>query len=64
MKILKKPKMLPVGCKRCGCLFQPKIRDLQALTTDVKDEVACPVCKKPNRANFDIRKEEEECLRD
>lgn len=59
MKILKKPKLLPVECKRCGCLFQPKIKDLQALTSTAKDEVACPVCKRGNRANFDIKPEEQ-----
>lgn len=61
MKILKKPMLIPVKCKRCGCLFQPKKRDLQVLTgvqktkLSVKDEVACPVCKTPNRANFDLQ---------
>jgi hypothetical protein len=59
MKILKKPKLVPVRCKRCGCLFQPKMRDLQVITGvqkskfSVKDEVICPVCKTTNRANFD-----------
>lgn len=59
MKILKKPKLLPVKCKRCGCLFQPKIKHLQISDINVKDEVVCPVCKTLNRANFDVEVEDE-----
>ena len=59
MKILKKPKLLPVKCKRCGCLFQPRIKNLQISAINVKDEVFCPVCKTLNSANFDVEADNE-----
>ena len=60
MKILKKPKLLPMGCKRCGCLFQPKKRNLQVCEeTKVKDVVLCPYCKTANKARFEMPTESE-----
>lgn len=65
MKILEKPKLAPVRCKRCGCLFQPKMRDLQVISGvqnskfAVKDEVICPICKTTNRANFGTKNKSE-----
>ena len=60
MKILKKPRLIPIGCKRCGCLYQPKRWNLQICEeTKVKDEVLCPYCKTVNKANFDIPRNEE-----
>ena len=59
MKILKKPKILPMGCKRCGCLYQPKLKHLQICKeTQIKDEVNCPICKTTNKANFEIERAE------
>jgi hypothetical protein len=54
MKILHKPKMLPVECKRCGCCFKAKIRNLvmHPLSKN-KDGVKCPVCHTINLASFD-----------
>lgn len=60
MKILKKPKILPITCKRCGCVYQPKLKNLQICeTTKVKDEVNCPICKTTNKANFDVARNED-----
>lgn len=55
MKILRKPKLLPIGCRRCGCLYQPKFKHLMlSKATKIKDEVPCPSCKTVNKANFDL----------
>ena len=62
MKILYKPKPLPVECKRCGCLFKPKLRNLMVIpATKIRDGVKCPICNTLNGANFErIKKEEGE----
>lgn len=61
MKILRKPKLLPIGCKRCGCLFQPKRRNLTfEEQLNIKDVVICPICNTINRANFEIERNENE----
>lgn len=55
MKILRKPKLLAVGCRRCGCLFTPKMRNLTVCKdTKIKDEVHCPSCYAVNKANFEM----------
>ena len=55
MKILRKPKLIPISCKRCGCLYQPKLRHLMInKATKIKDEVPCPSCRTVNKANFDL----------
>lgn len=60
MKILKKPKLLPLGCKRCGCLYLPKRRNLVICPeTKVKDGVPCPYCKTVNKARFENHKSED-----
>lgn len=60
MKILKKPKLLAVGCRRCGCLFSPKMRNLTVCKeTKIKDEVHCPSCNAVNKANFEMPTESE-----
>lgn len=43
MKIIRKPKFNPIKCNRCGCIFEPKIRDLKE---DYCDDlyVECPIC--------------------
>ena len=53
MKILYKPKMLPVECARCGCVFAPKRKHLTTAAGVVKDKVLCPICVTPNPANFE-----------
>lgn len=61
MKILKKPKLLPIACKRCGCLYHPQMRNLRiCVETQVKDEAQCPYCKTANKANFDLKVSEGE----
>lgn len=60
MKILYKPKPAPVECKRCGCLFKPKLRNLKVHSaTKTKDGVKCPICNTINLANFEKRIKEE-----
>ena len=60
MKILRKPKLLPIGCKRCGCLFQAKLKNLVAcIETKAKDGIPCPFCKTINKARFDMPKSED-----
>jgi rubredoxin len=55
MKILRKPKLLPMGCKRCGCVFQAKLWDLKfSAASKTKDEIVCPTCKTINKAIFDL----------
>lgn len=55
MKILRKPKLSPMTCKRCGCLFQAKLRDLKInLVTKTRDDIICPTCKTVNKAIFDL----------
>ena len=62
MKILYKPKMLPIECKRCGCCFKPKLRHLTVVpATKIKDGVKCPTCNTINHANFERRQKEEDC---
>ena len=59
MKILRKPKLLPTGCKRCGCLFQAKLKNLVTCAeTKAKDGVPCPYCNTVNKARFEIKNEE------
>ena len=54
MKILYRPKMLPVECARCGCIFQPKRNNLTTLEqSSIKDRVICPNCRTNNPANFE-----------
>lgn len=61
MHILKKPKIIPVGCRRCGCLYKPNLKNLQICEeTQVKDRVPCPYCKTLNKANFEIERNENE----
>lgn len=61
MKILYKPKLLPVECKRCGCLFKAKLRNLMVIpATKIKDGVKCPICNTLNSANFERAKKEED----
>lgn len=64
MKILKKPKFLPVTCSRCGCIYQPKKRNLTTFPdSTIKDVVICPICKTINPANFEIKAvNENECI--
>ena len=60
MKILKKAKLLPIGCRRCGCVYQPKMRNLKvSKATEIKDEVRCPSCNTVNKANFEMPTESE-----
>ena len=61
MKILKKPKLLPIGCKRCGCLYLPRLRNLESeLGSITKDLARCPYCKTANKANFEMPTESED----
>lgn len=58
MKILYRPKMLPVECVRCGCIFHPKRKNLTTLEKSlVKDRVVCPNCRTNNPANFERKGE-------
>ena len=60
MKILYKPKMLPVECVRCGCIYTPKRKNLTtAAANTIKDLVLCPICNTPNCANFERKQKEE-----
>ena len=52
MKILKRHKIPQVTCENCGCIFQPKYRDLIRSTRYVKELVECPFCKKENYIKF------------
>lgn len=55
MKILRKPKLAATTCKRCGCIFLPKLRNIVfSNVTKTKDEVKCPSCKTINKAKFDF----------
>lgn len=61
MKINYKPKMLPIECVRCGCIYSPKRKNLTTVgEKNIKDLVLCPICNTPNKANFErcIKKEE------
>lgn len=59
MKILKKPKLAATTCKRCGCIFLPKFRNLTVCkATKTKDEVKCPCCRTVNKAKFDLENSE------
>lgn len=61
MKIIKKAKLLPVGCHRCGCIFKPAMRNLESADgSRVKEIVSCPTCHSPNKAKFEISEVETE----
>lgn len=54
MKILKKPIIKPVTCKVCGCIYQPKPKDLMfSAFCLTKDSTICPVCKSVNQVEFE-----------
>lgn len=57
MRILKKPKIKPMTCSNCGCVFKWGIGDLRTLFTVYKEYVECPVCNKLNYVDFSINKE-------
>ena len=60
MKVLRKPKLIPMNCKRCGCLYHPKLRNLQFDENgEIKDEVPCPYCRTANKARFEMPAESE-----
>lgn len=52
MKILKKPKIMPVECRHCGAIVQLKWRDLRAFRSEKgkrikrgqKEFAFCPLC--------------------
>jgi hypothetical protein len=47
MKIIKKPSIPTITCSFCGCVFQPKYRDLIYSSGSLcKNEVICPFCRK------------------
>lgn len=43
MRIIKKPMLSIIKCNRCGCIFEPKIKDLKEDSCgDLY--VKCPIC--------------------
>jgi rubredoxin len=61
MKINYKPKMLPIECTRCGCVYTPKRKNLTTVAeSTIKDNVHCPICNTPNSANFERLAKKEE----
>lgn len=53
MKIIQKPKINPVTCSRCHCVFHPKIKDLHAtFCLTEKARVMCPICWRMNDVEF------------
>lgn len=56
MKILKKPKIQPVTCKKCGCVYRPSKSDLRLglgfTAQDSKEYVDCPICDYRNHVEF------------
>jgi uncharacterized Zn finger protein (UPF0148 family) len=60
MKINYKPKMLPIECTRCGCVYTPKRKNLTTSPLSmIKDNVICPICNTLNSANFERQFKEE-----
>lgn len=52
MRILKKPKIKPVTCTRCGCVFKWGLKDLRTNLRFLKECVECPVCNTLNYVDF------------
>ena len=54
MKIIRKPKMSKMECKRCRAIFKPKLRNLKKdKLSKIKDRIICPICKTWNLAVFE-----------
>lgn len=54
MKIIKKPSIPTITCSCCGCVFQPKYRDLRYSSSSLrKDEVICTFCRKYLNVKFE-----------
>ena len=54
MKIIEKPTIKSVTCNHCGCIFQPKHRNLKcSMWSYYKDACYCPFCGKINEVKFD-----------
>ena len=53
MKIIEKPIIKRVTCENCGCIFQPKYRNLRRRGGSYyKDSCFCPYCGKRNNVKF------------
>lgn len=53
MKIVYKPKMQTIECRRCSAQYLPKLRNLTYMgDTKIKDGVKCPICNTINAAKF------------
>lgn len=59
MKVIKKPKIPQVTCENCGCIFQPKYRNLEVDSCSWLKEIAkCPFCKKQQVVKFKEKENE------
>ena len=53
MKLLYKPKMQTIECRRCRAQYLPKLRNLTYMSgKSIKDGVKCPICNTINSAIF------------
>lgn len=43
MKIIKRGKILPLECEKCGTIFKPSFREIKAISVS-KNYVDCPLC--------------------
>lgn len=59
MKVIKKPTIPKVTCSNCGCIFQPKYKDLEIEAFSLlKEIVKCPFCKKKSIVKFKEKENE------
>ena len=58
MKILRKPKTLPIKCSLCGAVFKPKWKDVRSKGVPITLYAFCPFCGK--MCNVHVEKEAQE----
>ncbi len=55
MKIIKKGKILPIECERCGTIFKPNSKEIKATPFNT-NYVDCPLCGRSTYVKYEKEK--------
>ena len=58
MKILRQPKIKPIVCERCSCVYVPSRKDMQMVWGSRNEgKMKCPICGTWEKVEFETCQE-------